>query len=349
MQDGIFKSFASDNNSGACPEVMAALAAANKGHAVGYGDDPWTERALARFKEEFGPESETFFVFNGTGSNILGLSLAAGHGQAVLSSDCAHVAVDEAGAAEAVIGAKVLALDTKEGKILPEALEEALGVLGSIHQSQPSCLSLTQPTELGTLYKPEEIRALVRIARSAGLKVHMDGARLANAAAALGLGLRAATLDLGVDLLSFGGMKNGVAFGEALVVFDPSLARRAPFLRKTMLQLDSKMRFISAQYEAYLSGGLWKRNADASNGAARSLALALEGLPRLEIAHPVEANAVFARIPAVAAAKLREDYFFYDWEEGMVRWMTSFDTEAADIARFVAALSVALGDALHGA
>ncbi len=330
------KSFASDNNSGACPEVMEALAAANSGHALGYGDDPWTEKALGTFKREFGPDSETFFVLNGTGSNVLALSLVAGPGYAVLCSDVAHIATDETGAPEATIGCKVQQLGSHEGKVLPEALRESLTCLGFIHQSQPSCLSLSQPTELGTLYSPEEMDELSGMAHAAGLTVHVDGARIANAAAAIGSSFR--ELCAGVDLLSFGGMKNGVAFGEAVVVLKPGLAARAPYLRKTRLQLASKMRFISAQYEAYLSTGAWKRNATVANAAARRLETAVRAMGGIELAFPVQANALFARMPAKSAEAAREKSFFYDWEGGLQRWMTSFDTTDADIDAFAAIL-----------
>jgi threonine aldolase len=329
------KSFASDNNSGACPEVMEALMAANEGHAVGYGDDPWTERASASFRREFGEDAEAFFVLNGTGANVLALSLVAGAGTSVLCSDCAHVAVDETGAPEASIGCKVLGLESLEGKILPEALSRALENRDFIHQALPVCLSITQPTELGTLYALEELSELSRLARSAGLTVHMDGARIANAAAAMGLSL--CETAAGVDLLSFGGMKNGVAFGEALVILEPSLASRVPRLRKARLQLASKMRFISAQYEAYLSGGIWERNARTANAAAKRLADGARAAG-VEIAHPVQANAVFARMDGRAAEALRERYFFYELEAGLQRWMTSFDTTDEDVDGFIASL-----------
>lgn len=326
------KSFASDNNSGACPEVMAALVAANEGHAIGYGDDPWTERALSAFKSEFGEDSETFFVLNGTGANVLALSLVAGAGTSVLCSDSAHVAVDETGAPEAVVGCKVLPLESRMGKVLPEALEKALEHMDFIHEALPACLSVTQPTELGTLYSIEEISELSRIARASGLALHMDGARVANAAAALGLSLREAAA--GVDLLSFGGMKNGVAFGEALVVLEPRLAARVPRLRKARLQLSSKMRFISAQYEAYLACGTWERNAKSANGAAMRLESAVRALAGIEVAFPVQANAIFARMDKLAAEKARARSPFYEVAGGLQRWMTSFDTTAADVDRF---------------
>ncbi len=330
------KSFASDNNSGACAEVMEAIASANSGHALGYGDDPWTERALASFKREFGPESETFFVLNGTGSNVLALSLVAGPGLSVLCSETAHIAIDETGAPEAGIGCKIKQLESRDGKVQVGALREALACLGFIHQSQPCCLSLSQPTELGTIYSMPELAELADMAHAAGLAVHVDGARLANAAVALGLSFR--ELSAGVDLLSFGGMKNGVAFGEAVVVLKPALAARAPYLRKTRLQLASKMRFISAQYEAYLSSGAWERNARAANAAARRLESAVRSMGGIELAFPVEANAIFARMPSEAAESARAKSFFYDWEGGLQRWMTSFDTTDADVDAFAAIL-----------
>jgi threonine aldolase len=330
------KSFASDNNSGACAEVMAALVAANSGHVLGYGDDPWTARALAAFKNEFGSESETFFSLNGTGSNVLALSLAAGHGQSILCSDVAHIAVDETGAPEASLGCKVRSLESRDGKVEPEALSEALTCLGFIHQSQPSCLSLSQPTELGTLYSLREMAELCGIAHKAGLLVHIDGARIANAAVALGLPFR--ELCAGADLISFGGMKNGVAFGEAVVVLKPGLAARAPYLRKTHLQLASKMRFVSAQYEAYLSGGTWERNARAANAAATRLAATVQGIGGIELVRPVTTNALFARMPAKSAETARARSFFYEWEDGSQRWMTSFDTGDADVDSFAAIL-----------
>jgi threonine aldolase len=334
------KSFASDNNSGASPEIIEAIAAANEGHCLGYGEDRWTERALASFKREFGPDSETFFALNGTGSNVFALSLAAGPGFSVLCSDVAHIAIDETGAPEAALGCKIRQLESREGKILPAALKGALGCIGFVHQPQPSCVSLSQPTELGTLYSLEESAELARIAHAAGLAVHMDGARLANAAVALGVSFR--ELAKGVDLLSFGGMKNGVAFGEAVVVLKSELAARAPYLRKTRLQLASKMRYISAQYEAYLDGGLWERNAKAANAAARRLESALRTVGGIELAYPVQTNALFARMPTDAADAARSKSFFYDWEGGLQRWMTSFDTTEADVDEFAGVLREAM-------
>jgi Threonine aldolase len=332
------KSFASDNNSGASPEIIAAIAAANDGHALGYGDDPWTERAKTQFKREFGEKAETYFVLNGTGSNVFALSLAAGPGQTVLCSDVAHIATDETGAPEAVLGCKILPVASREGKVTMEGFRAGLGSLGFIHQPQPACLSLSQPTELGTLYEPEECAELIAAAHASGLLVHMDGARLANAAVALGKSFR--ELAAGVDILSFGGMKNGLAFGEAVVVLRPELSagNRAECLRKARLQLNSKMRFVSAQFEAYLAQGLWERNAAASNAAAARLAQAVKTMGGIELAFPVRCNALFARMPKEAAEVARQKTFFYEWEDGLQRWMTSFDTTDADVDNFAGIL-----------
>jgi threonine aldolase len=334
------KSFASDNNSGASPEIIAAIAAANEGHALGYGEDKWTEGAQSLFRAEFGASSETFFVLNGTGANVFALSLASGPSQAVLCSDVAHISIDESGAPEAALGCKIHPVASRDGKVTPEGLEEALSCLGFFHQSQPSCLSLTQPTEIGTLYEPEESAALAAIAHKAGLLVHMDGARLSNAAVALGKSFH--ELASGVDLLSFGGMKNGLAFGEAVVVMRSGLTARAPGLRKARLQLASKMRFISAQFEAYLSGGLWERNAAAANKTAQRLAEAVRTMGGIELAFPVRTNALFARMPAEAASLAREKSFFYEWEGGLQRWMTSFDTSDRDVDDFAGILRDAM-------
>ena len=334
------RSFASDNNSGASPEIIEAIASANEGHCLGYGEDRWTTGAEAAFKREFGPSSETFFVLNGTGANVFALGLVAGPGLSVLCSETAHIAIDETGAPEAALGSKIRQLGSREGRILPAALEEALGCIGFIHQSQPICVSLSQPTELGTLYRAEEIAEIARIAHKAGLFVHMDGARIANAAVALGLSFREMASD--VDILSFGGMKNGVAFGEAVVVMKRELAARAPYLRKTRLQLASKMRFISAQYEAYLSSGLWERNAKAANGAAKRLERAIASIGGIEPAFPVATNALFAKMPREAAEAARAKSFFYEWEGGLQRWMTSFDTSDADVDEFAGILRDAM-------
>jgi threonine aldolase len=336
------RSFASDNNGGASPEIIEAIVGANRNHAVGYGDDPWTREAQAAFAREFGAGARVFFGLNGTGVNVFALSLVAGPGQSVLCAEGAHIDVDESGAPEAA-GIKIVPLRSREGKIQYAALEEAIAALGFIHNAQASCVSISEPTELGTLYSAAEIAAIAKLAHAAGLRVHVDGARIANAAVALGLSFKQLLVDTGVDLLSFGGQKNGVAFGEALVVLKPELAARAEVLRKTRLQLASKMRFISAQYLAYLGKGIWKRNAETANARAKELAALVEGIRGVEIVHGPDTNALFVRLPRDAAEKIRKDYFFYDWEGGLVRWMTCFDTSEEDIHGFAARLRAILG------
>ncbi len=341
------RSFASDNNSGICPEILAAIAAANSGHAVGYGDDAWTEKTKALFRKEFNPEGNgyisTYFVFSGTGANVFALSLAAGAGESVICAKGAHIGEDETGAVEASLGCVVLPVAEDHGKIRPGALREALGSLGFIHQPQPVCLSLTQPTERGALYSIDEIRGLSRIAHEAGLVVHMDGARLGVAAAALGCAFRECTVDAGVDILSFGGMKNGIGFGEAVLVFKPELDRKAAYLQKARLQLNSKMRFVAAQYEAYLSDGVWRRNALAAIRTARKLEAGLAALPGVELVKQVETNAVFVRLPPGTEEKLRKEWFFYSLDRGVSRFVTSFDTTDDDIESLVRALGRILG------
>ena len=337
-------SFASDNNSGVHPKVMEALARANAGHAVAYGDDPFTERARASFKEVFGEGAEAFFVFNGTGANCTALASLVRPWQAVVCSDCAHINVDECGAPEHFVGAKLYVEPGADGKIGPEAVLRHAHCFGFEHHSQPGAVSITQATELGTVYSVWEIRAIADAAHGLGLAVHMDGARLANAAVALGTGLRELTVDAGVDVLSFGGTKNGLMFGEAVVFLGPRGADTYKYVRKQGMQLHSKMRFIAAQYEALLTDELWRENAERSNAMARLLAELAGAVPGVEITRPVETNGVFARIPKAAIAPLRERHFFYTWNEerGEVRWMASFDTTEDDVRAFVGVLGEVL-------
>jgi len=322
--------FASDNNATAHPRVMEALARANDGHAVGYGDDPLSARAEAAVASLFGPGALVRLVMNGTGANVYALGCLAGQGDAVFCSDCAHVLVDETGAPTAVLGAQLVPIATRDGKILPEALAEAIALYSDMHKPRPAALSLSQPTELGTVYAPAELAELYRVAKGAGLAVHVDGARLANAAAALGLTPGEAAGYPEADAVCFGGTKNGLMFGEAVVFAPrddlPDTAR----LRKTRLQLASKMRYIAAQFEAYVEGGLWLDNARAANAMAARLASGLSARG-LEPDHPVDTNAVFVRLPRPIVEELRAKRFFYDWEGGSVRLMASWDTSATDV------------------
>jgi len=341
------RSFASDNNSGVHPLVLRAIQDANHGHAVGYGDDPWTRQAEQAFAGVFGPEARVFFVFLGTAANVLSLNALARSYHSVICARSAHINVDECGAPERHLGCKLHAVPTPDGKLRPADVLPVLHDLGNEHHNQPRVISITQSTEFGTIYRPEEIKALAELAHSRGLYLHMDGARIANASAALGQTLAGATRDLGVDVLSFGGTKNGMMYGEAVVFLRPGLADDFRFLRKQGMQLASKMRYISAQFSALLADGLWRENASAANAMARLLASKAATIPGVEITRTVETNAVFARIPAAAVEKLKREYFFYVWnpepaEAPEVRWMCSFDTTEADVRGFVEALGRAM-------
>lgn len=340
------RAFASDNWAGAHPDVVAALVAANDGHVPAYGEgDPHTARAEERFREVFGDDTRTFFVLTGTGANVLALgSLLRPHEAAICPED-AHVNVDECGAPERFLGSKLLPVPTPDGKLTPALVESRVRGVGVQHRVQPRAISISQTTELGTVYTLAETRALAARARELGLRVHMDGARLANAAAALGVSLREATRDAGVDVLSFGGTKNGALAAEAVVFFDVALAEGFEYARKQGLQLASKQRFVAAQLDALLAGELWRRNAGHANALATRLAAAIRDLPGVELAQPVEANAVFARLPARALPVARGPYPFYVLDEaaGLVRLMTSWDTTVADVDGLAAALAAALG------
>ena len=338
------RSFASDNNAGVHPEVLAAIAQVNHGHVVGYGADPYTASAKAKLEEHFGAGIEVFFTFNGTGANVLGLQALTRPYHAVLCSDFAHIYSDECGAPERFTGCKLIPLPHQNGKITLDAVRHAYHGIGDEHHVQPRVISITQSTEMGTVYRPDEIKALAHFAHERGMYLHMDGARIANAAASLGLPLRAITRDAGVDVLSFGGTKNGILGGEAVVFFDPRLAADFLFLRKQGMQLASKMRFIAAQFEALLTNDLWRRSAEHANKMARGLEKAVSGIPGVKVMWPVEANGVFAQVPRPALQKLRERYFFYMWmeEESVARWMCSFDTTEDDIQNFAAAVAEAV-------
>ena len=340
------RSFASDNNAGVHPEVLKAVGEANQGHAVGYGDDPYTQSVVQKFKQRFGPDVAVFFVFNGTAANCLSLKALTNTYHAVICGEAAHIYTDECGAPEKFTGCKLLPVPVTNGKLTVESVSHAYHGIDDPHHVQPRVVSITQATEVGTVYKPDEIKALARFAHERGMFLHMDGARIANAAASLGQTLRQATRDLGVDVLSFGGTKNGALGAEAVVFFDQKLgdqklAHDFLYLRKQGMQLASKMRFISAQFDALLTGDLWLKSAQHANRMARLLHKLLRGIPQVKVVYKVEANGVFAKIPRSAIAKLQKHYFFYVWNEqqSVVRWMCSFDTTEQDVvqfARFVA-------------
>jgi threonine aldolase len=330
------RSFASDNNAVVHPEVLEAIQRANVGHVVGYGDDRYTESAVAKFREHFGADVQVFFAFNGTAANVLSLQALTRSYHAVLCPELSHIYTDECGAPEKFTGCKLIPLPAPDGKLTVETAAKAYHGIGDQHHVQPRVISITQSTEMGTVYKPEEIEALARFAHERKMFLHMDGARISNAAAAQALTLRQATRDLGVDVLSFGGTKNGLMGVEAVVFFRPELAQDFLFVRKQGMQLASKMRFMAAQMEALLSDNLWKRNAEHANSMARLLEQEIKTIPRISIVYPVEANGVFAQIPRAAIAKIQERYFFYVWseEEAVVRWMCSFDTTEEDVRQF---------------
>ena len=299
------RSLASDNNAGVHPDVFKAITAVNQGHVVAYGDDVYTASAVREFKRHFGDDSEVFFVFNGTAANCLSLKMLTRSYHAVLCAEAAHIYVDECGAPETFTGCKLIPLATKDGKLTVDVVRSAYHGIGDQHHVQPQVISITQSTEVGTVYKPEEIRQLGRFAHDHQMFLHVDGARIANAAAAQGLSLRQATRDLGVDVLSFGATKNGGMGAEAVVLFNPSRAADFKYYRKQGMQLASKMRFLSAQFTALFKDDLWLRNARNANRMAQLLKREISKIPRVKIVQKVEANGVFAQIPRRAIAKLQ--------------------------------------------
>lgn len=332
------RGFGSDNHAGVHAEVMEALGRVNVGHVHSYGDDPYTEEAVAKFGEVFGAEAEVFFAFNGTGANVTALLALTRFYDAVICSDTAHLHIDECGAPEQIAGVKLLTVAAPDGKITPEGVAARITGRGDEHQVRPRVVSITQATELGTVYSPDEIHALADCAHERGLYLHVDGARIANAAVSLGLELGEITGACGVDVLSFGGTKNGLMLGEAVVFFDPELARDYRYARKQGMQLASKMRFIAAQFTALLTDDLWRRSARHANAMAQLLAERVRQIPGVEVVYEVQSNAVFARLPQAIIPLLQQEFFFYPWnvEKGEVRWMASFDTEAADVEEFAA-------------
>ena len=344
LHDPDARTFASDNYAGALPEVLEAIADANGGHQISYGEDAYTARLGEVIRAEFGERAEVFPVFNGTGANVVALTALLPRWGAVITTGTAHIHTDEAGAPERVSGLKLLVVPERDGKLTPEAIETEAWGWGDEHRAQPLAVSITQSTELGTVYTPDEVRAVADFAHEGGMAVHMDGARIWNAAAALGLPLRAFTADAGVDVLSLGGTKNGLLGAEAIVVLDPDRVDGLLYLRKLSMQLSSKMRFASAQLLALFQDGLGVRTAAHANAMAARLRAALEGVPGLAFSHPTDANAIFAELDLAAADRVRERYRFYDWDRAkrQVRWMCAFDTTEQDVDAFVAAVREAL-------
>ena len=344
LHDPAHRDFASDNYAGAHPEVLAAVAAANGGHQTSYGADAYTARLQEVVRAHLGEAAVAYPVLNGTGANVLALQSMLPRWGAVVCAEQAHVNTDENGAPERVGGLKLLTVPTPDGKLTPELVARQAWGFGDEHRAQPGVVSITQSTELGTVYAPDEIRALADQAHGLGMRLHVDGARLANAAAWLGVPLRAITTDVGVDALSLGGTKNGILFGEAVVVLDPQAADGLVFQRKVDMQLASKMRFVSAQLVALYEGDLWLRSAAHANAMAARLAAGLERVPGVRITQRVQANGVFVVLPDGVADALRETWRFYDWDAatGEVRLMCAFDTSPEDVDAFVAATERAI-------
>lgn len=340
LHDPASRGFASDNYAGVHPEILQALAAANGGHQSAYGADVYTERLQSVMVEHFGDGVEVFPVFNGTGANVLSLQSLLPRWGAVICATTAHINMDENGAPERIAGIKLLQVPAGDGKLTPELIDSQAHGFGDEHRAQPLAVSITQSTELGTVYSVDEVRAIADHAHSLGMSLHMDGARLANAAASLGLPLRDFTRDAGVDVLSFGGTKNGILFGECVVVLNPQACTGLRFLRKLNMQLASKMRFLSVQLITLLEGDLWLRSARHSNQMANRLRSAVDEIEGVSATQPTQANAVFATLPRETADRLRQSFKFYDWDPSAqeVRWMCSFDTTEDDIDAFAAAL-----------
>lgn len=347
IHDRTVRGFASDNYSGIHPDILAAIAAANEGHQVAYGEDVYTARLQEVMAQHFGAGVEAFPVFNGTGANVTGLQSMLPRWGAVVAASTAHINTDEGGAPERVAGIKILTVPTDDGKLTPALIDREAWGWGDEHRAQPLVVSITQSTELGTLYTPDEIRAIADHIHPLGMRLHLDGSRIANAAAALDVPLRAFTRDAGVDVLSLGGTKNGAMVGEAVVVLDPDASTGLKYLRKLNMQLSSKMRFVSAQLVALFEGDLWLRNAQHSNAMAVRLRAGVEAgladgsIRGVGFTQPTQVNGVFATLPPGVADRLRESFRFYDWDasKNEVRWMCSFDTTEEDIDAFLAAIA----------
>jgi len=331
--------FYSDNLAGTHPDVLAAMAAANVGHALAYGEDPLTQQAQQRVSQLFGGDAvETFFVFNGTAANVLSAAAATAPFQAVVCSDTSHIHWDECGAIERFIGCRTLTLPSTGGKLTPDQLDDIAEGHAEPHQSKPHLLSITQVTEMGTIYTPDEVQALAEAVHARGWLLHMDGARLANAAAFLELPPRAFTSDVGVDLLSLGLTKTGAMLAEAVVLISAPATAAFPYVRKQGMQLASKMRFISAQFDTMLNDDLWLRLAAHANEMAQRLRMAVHDIPGVELIHPTQANGVFVRLDPAKMQELLGQVTFAVWDPGRgeARWMAAWDTTLEDVDDFAA-------------
>lgn len=330
------RGFASDNNAGIHPDILKSIEKANTGHVIAYGDDIYTKRAILKIKEHFGEETEVFIVLTGTAANVLGLTVSTSTYNSIICAETAHINVDECGGPEKYSGCKVIPVETPDGKININCLKKHIRGFGFEHQSQPKVISISQPTELGTVYSANEIAEIGNYAHKYNMLLHMDGARLTNAVVSLGVGFKDITANAGVDILSFGGTKNGMLFGESVIFFSRKLAENFKYIRKQGMQLASKMRFISAQFETYLTNDLWKKNAVHANNMAQLLYRELSEIKQIKITQKVQSNSIFAVLPGKYIKKLQDEYFFYVWDEekSEVRFMTSFDTTEEDIYTF---------------
>jgi len=331
------RGFASDNNPAVHPKILQAIIDASHGHTIAYGDDIYTLDAIEKIKEHFGENIDVYFVFNGTGANVLGLKALTNSFNSIICAETAHINVDECGAPEKFTGCKLLSVPTNNGKLTIEAIKYHMHGFDFEHHSQPKVISITQATELGTVYSPDEIKAITDFAHKYDMFVHVDGARICNAAASLNLSLKEITTDVGIDILSFGGTKNGMMFGEAIIFFDKKLTENFKYIRKQGMQLASKMRFIAVQFIAMLENELWLENASHANKMAKLLADEVAKIPQIKITQKVETNGIFVIIPQECIEPLQNEFFFYIWDENKseVRWMTSYDTTEEDIFDFV--------------
>ncbi|MCF0165147.1 MAG: low specificity L-threonine aldolase [Bacteroidales bacterium] len=327
------RSFASDNNSGVHPRVLEAISSANKDHAVGYGDDRWSEEAVSEIKKVFGDGCDVYFVFNGTGANCVAIRSCTPSYGAVICAETAHIFVDECGAPAAMSGATVIPVSTPDGKLTPELIAPKLHGFGECHHPQPSSVYISNVSELGTIYTIEEVKAIADLIHSHGMYLHMDGARLANACITLGCTMKELTVDAGVDILSFGGTKNGMMLGEAVISFREELSRNLKFIRKQSAQLASKQRYLAAQYIPYLRENIWYENARHANKMALRLAEILKKVEGVRFTQKIESNQLFFTAPAEIIKLLSDHYFFYFWNEaiGEIRLVTSWDTTEEDI------------------
>lgn len=335
------RGFASDNNAGVHPEIMKAIDKVNSGHTIAYGDDPYTASAVQKIKSILGEKVQPFFVFTGTAANVLGLDAITKPFHSIICAETSHIHEDECGAPERWTGCKLLSVESPDGKLSPESIEKHMYGIGFEHHSQPRVVSITQSTEMGTVYTPDEIRAITDYAHHHDILVHLDGARISNAAAGLGTGFRELTVDTGIDVLSFGGTKNGMMYGEAVVFMSEEFANDFKYLRKQGMHLASKMRYIAAQFERFLDDEIWLKNASHANRMAKMLEAEVMKINRIRITQPVQSNAVFAILPKEIIPVLQEAFFFYVWNEatGEVRWMCSYDTTEEDVLNFASLLN----------